>query len=380
MRAIGAQVPSASVCNSAPLWKGIPHAMTIRLEDLAQLVEGTVVGDGSIEISNAATLTAANPGEISFLDDAENIRHLDDTSAAAVIVPRDCTPDGWNVIQVDDVQASFVKAVMQFRPSRRSTRIGVSHAAHVSPTAQLEQDVDIHPGAVIGDDVIIARGSTIHANAVVMAGSHLAEDVTIFPNAVLYEDTVIGPRCIVHAGAILGAYGFGYDSSSGRHVLSPQLGNVELGADVEVGAGTTIDRGTYGPTHIGDGTKIDNQVMIAHNVRMGQHNMICSQSGVAGSSTTGEYVVMAGKVGVRDHVHIGSGATLGAMAGVMGDIPGGEVHYGIPATPEREQMLKQAALIKLPQMRKEFKKMRKELTELVQRSASTNSKPDAAAA
>jgi len=341
--------------------------MSSRLEQLAQLIDGQIVGDSSLEISDAATLTAARPGEISFLDDVENARYLEDTSAAALVVPRDFAPAGWSVIQVDNVQDSFTQLVMHFRPPRNTKRMGVSPAAHVSPTAQLEQDVDVHPGAVVGDDVIIGRGSTIHANAVLMEGCHLAEDVTVFPAAVLYENTVVGPRSIVHAAAVIGAYGFGYDSSTGRHVLSAQLGNVEIGADVEIGAGTTIDRGTYGATIISDGTKIDNQVMIAHNVRVGQHNMICSQSGIAGSSTTGEYVVMAGKAGVRDHVHIGTGATLGAMAGVMGDIPAGEVHYGIPATPEREQMLKQAALIKLPQMRKEFKKMRKELADLTAR-------------
>lgn len=339
--------------------------MTTSLEALAQLVDGTVIGNASLEIAGAATLTAAKPGEISFLDDPEKERHLEDTSAAAVIVPRGFAPEGWSVIQVDSVQDCFAKLVMHFRPPRERRRIGVSAAANVSPTAQLEQDVDVHAGAFVGDDVIIGRGTTIYPNAVVMDGCHLAENVTVFPNAVLYEDTVVGPRTIIHGAAVIGAYGFGYDSSSGRHELSPQLGNVEIGADVEVGACTTIDRGTYGATQIGDGTKLDNQVMIAHNVRMGQHNMICSQTGVAGSSTTGEYVVMAGKVGVRDHVHIGAGATLGAMAGVMCDIPSGEVHFGIPATPEREQMLKQAALIKLPQMRKEFKKIRKEVSELV---------------
>ncbi|REJ68518.1 MAG: UDP-3-O-(3-hydroxymyristoyl)glucosamine N-acyltransferase [Planctomycetota bacterium] len=351
--------------------------MTTRLAQIAELVDGKLVGDGTLSIAGAATLTAAQPGDVSFLEDPENIRHLEDTSASALVVPHGFLPPGWNVIQVDEVQACFARIVTHFRPPRRTGRIGVSPAAHISPTAQLEDDVDIHPGAVVGDDVVIGRGATIHANVVLMDGCRLAENVTIFPGAVLYEDTIVGPRSIIHGGAVLGAYGFGYDSSSGRHQLSAQLGHVELGADVEVGAGTTIDRGTYGPTSIGEGTKIDNLVMIAHNVRIGRHNMLCSQSGIAGSSSTGDYVVMAGKVGVRDHVHIGAGAILGAMAGVMNDIPPGEVHYGIPATPEREQMLKQAALIKLPQMRKEFKALRKQLDELSRR---LDGSPDATGA
>ena len=167
----------------------------------------------------------------------------------------------------------------------------------------MAEDVDVHPLATIGDDVTIGAGSTIHSGVHIMAGSQIGEDVTIFPNAVLYENTVVGPRCLIHAGAVLGAYGFGYEQVEGRHRLTAQLGNVVLGADVEVGAGTTIDRGTYGPTVIGEGTKIDNLVMVAHNCHIGRHNMLCSQVGIAGSTTTGDYVVMAGQVGVRDHVH-----------------------------------------------------------------------------
>jgi UDP-3-O-[3-hydroxymyristoyl] glucosamine N-acyltransferase len=142
------------------------------------------------------------------------------------------------------------------------------------------------------------------------------------------------------------------------------LGWVEVGDDVEIGASTTIDRGTYGPTVIGEGTKIDNLVQIAHNCRIGRHNLICSQVGIAGSTTTGDYVVMAGQVGVRDHVHIGRGAVLSAMAGITGDVPDGVVMMGIPATPEREQKLKLAALAKLPEMRKEFKAVRRALAAL----------------
>jgi UDP-3-O-[3-hydroxymyristoyl] glucosamine N-acyltransferase len=164
---------------------------------------------------------------------------------------------------------------------------------------------------------------------------------------------------MIHANAVLGAYGFGYGFADGRHVLSAQLGNVILEADVEIGACTTIDRGTYGPTVIGEGTKIDDHVMIAHNCRIGRHNMLCSQVGIAGSTTTGDYVVMAGQVGVRDHVHIGTKAVLGAMAGVTNDVPEGARMIGIPATPERDQKLKQAAFSKLPEMRRELKKLQR---------------------
>jgi UDP-3-O-[3-hydroxymyristoyl] glucosamine N-acyltransferase len=183
---------------------------------------------------------------------------------------------------------------------------------------------------------------------------------------VIYENTIVGPRCVIHAGAVLGAYGFGYCCESGRHQLSAQLGNVILEADVEVGAGTTIDRGTYGPTVIGEGTKIDNLVMIAHNCRIGRHNMLCAQVGIAGSTTTGDYVVMAGQAGVRDHVHVGSRAMLGAKAGVMSDVPDAARVVGIPATPEREQMVKQAVLSKLPEMRRQLKKLQQVVDQIAE--------------
>jgi UDP-3-O-[3-hydroxymyristoyl] glucosamine N-acyltransferase len=197
-----------------------------------------------------------------------------------------------------------------------------------------------------------------------LAGCVVGRDVTIGPGAVLYENTQVGDRTIIHGGTVIGAHGFGYTQVDGRHVAGAQLGYVRIGSDVEIGAGTTIDRGTYGATSIGDGTKIDNMVQIAHNCRIGRHNLICSQVGIAGSTTTGDYVVMGGQAGVRDHVHIGTQAMLSAMAGITNDVPDGAVMMGIPATPEREQKLKQAALAKLPEMRQEFKAMRRAIAAL----------------
>jgi UDP-3-O-[3-hydroxymyristoyl] glucosamine N-acyltransferase len=197
----------------------------------------------------------------------------------------------------------------------------------------------------------------IHAGARIMAGCRIGAGTVIFPNAVLYEDTIVGERCIVHAGAVLGAYGFGYKATAGGYALSAQLGWVEVADDVEIGAGTTIDRGTYGATVIGAGTKIDNLVMIAHNCRLGRHNMICSQVGVAGSTTTGDWVVMAGQVGVRDHVHIGDKAVLGARSGVSNDVEPGKIVLGEPAIDLRDRKLQLAAISKLPEMRRDLKQL-----------------------
>ena len=286
--------------------------MQITLDELAALVDGQIVGDGQLVIQGAATLGDARPGQITLIDRTEKVHLLNGCPAAAVVTPKDFAVRDLPAIRVDDVHRAFAAIVRRFCPPRgQSPRIGRSPLAVVSPSAKIGRDVDIHPSATIGDDVTIGDGSTIHSGVHIMAGSRIAEGVTIFPNAVLYEDTIVGPRCTVHANAVLGAYGFGYGMADGRYVLSAQLGNVVLEADVEVGAGSTIDRGTYGPTTIGEGTKIDDLVMVAHNCRIGRHNMLCSQVGIAGSTTTGDYVVMAGQVGVRDHVHIGSRAVLG---------------------------------------------------------------------
>ena len=235
----------------------------------------------------------------------------------------------------------------------------------MAPGAKLGADVNVHPGATIGIDVEIGAGSTIHPGACVMAGCKLGERVTVYPNAVLYENTIVGPRSVVHAGVVLGCHGFGYRYFEGSHLPAAQLGYVQVGADCEIGAGSTIDRGTYGPTIIGDGTKIDNLVMIAHNCRIGKHNMICSQVGVAGSTITGDYVVMAGQVGVRDHVRIGDHAVLGAKAGVSADVPAGAHVFGAPAIAEREQKIQFAAIAKLPDMRRQLRALQKSVDELL---------------
>jgi UDP-3-O-[3-hydroxymyristoyl] glucosamine N-acyltransferase len=284
-------------------------------------------------------------------------------------------PKDLPAIQVEDVHQAFAAIVRYFCPPIEMPRIGISPLAAVSPSATIGEGVDMHPFASIGDNVTIGDGSTIHSGVRIMAGTQIGPGTTIFPNAVLYENTIVGPRCIIHAGAVLGAYGFGYGFSQGRHILSAQLGNVVVGSDVEIGAGTTIDRGTYGPTTIGEGTKIDNQVMIAHNCRIGRHNMICSQVGVAGSTSTGDYVVMAGQVGVRDHVHIGNRAVLGAMAGVTNDVPEGARMIGIPATPERDQKIKQAAFSKLPEMRRQLKHLQRSVEKLEQETPSEGPLP-----
>jgi len=349
---------------------------TTSLAELAKLVDGRLAAAAepacSLAITGAARLDIVRAGEITLADCQERIPQFLASPAVAAIVTAEVDAPGKPTIVVADVSAAFAKIVTHFRPRRTHPPVGISPAAFVSPTAQLADSVEVHPGATIGDDVVIGPRSVIHSGARVMAGCQIGADVTIFPNVVLYEDTRIGDRAILHAGAVLGAHGFGYREIEGRHELSAQLGFVEIECDVEIGACTTVDRGTFGPTIVGEGTKIDDLVQVAHNCRLGKHNLICGQVGIAGSTTTGDYVVMAGQVGVRDHVHIGTRAVLCSKAGISNSIDDGQVVLGQPATPIRKQKMQMAAISKLPEMRKAFKALQREVVALQQRLEATD--------
>ncbi len=339
--------------------------MPMTIAELAARVGGMPTGDvPDRSIAGAATLETATASDVTLVDAAAKLHLLAKSRAGAAIVPSGTGPLDRPTIEVADVHAAFTTAVLAFRPPRQEARIGVSPHAVVAATARIAAGVDVHPFATIGADVEIAAGATIHSGARIMPGCRIGAGTVIHPNVVLYENTLVGARCIVHAGAVLGAFGFGYKAGGDGYSLSAQLGWVEVADDVEIGAATTIDRGTYGPTVIGAGTKIDNLVMIAHNCRLGRHNMICSQVGVAGSTTTGDWVVMAGQVGVRDHVHIGDKAVLGARSGVSNDVEPGKIVLGEPAIDLRERKLQLAAMSKLPEMRRELKQLTARLADL----------------
>jgi UDP-3-O-[3-hydroxymyristoyl] glucosamine N-acyltransferase len=349
------------------------HKTLITLGQLAELVGGRVHGDSQLAIIGAAVLGEVVAGEITLVDHVDRLKRLNATQASAVVLAEKiegeflATDDGSArkaAIVVTDVHTAFGAIICHFRPQRIREAIGISPRAIVSQSARCGKNVNIHPGATIGDDCEIGDGTTILPGAQILPGCQIGRDVLIGPGVMFYENTVVGDRAIIHGGAVIGAYGFGYTHVAGQHVLSAQLGYVRIGNDVEIGAASTIDRGTYGATSIGDGTKIDNMVQIAHNCRIGKHNIICAQVGIAGSSSTGDYVVIGGQAGLRDHVHIGNGARLGAMAGITNNVPDGAVMLGVPATPEREQKLQLAALFKLPEMRQEFKVMRRAVGDL----------------
>ena len=341
-----------------------------RLGEIAQLVDGEIIAQSAradlanLQISGAGSISRATSQEITFVTSPKYIQNFLDSDAVAAIVGLDVEVSEKPTIQVEDVTSAFIEIVELFRPPIQREAIGISPQAIVSPSAKISDDVCIHPGAVIMDNVEIGFGTVIYPNVTVMENCVIGANSKIFPGSVLYENTILGDRVIVHAGAVLGAYGFGYRSHSGVHELSAQLGNVVVENDVEIGANTTIDRGTYDSTTIGTGTKLDNLVMIGHNCVVGEHNLLCSQVGVAGSCTTGDYVVMGGQVGMADHLNIGSHVSIGAKSGLMHDIEEGQKFFGCPARPAREEMQILANRAKLPQLRSTVKKIVKRLDEL----------------
>lgn len=351
--------------------------MAMRLSELVSLVGGTLHGSVDPPITGAAVLGEAVPGQITFIDHADKAARLRESTAAAAVVPSGVVIDSMPTIEVADVHEAFTAIVLTFRPARERVRGGISPLAQISPTARIAADVEIGPGAIVGDEVQIGAGTTLHTGAQIMAGCRIGQHCVLYPNVTLYEDTLVGDHCVLHAGVVLGGFGFGYRLVAGRHQLTAQLGHVRVEDHVEIGANSTVDRGGYGATVIGEGTKIDNQVQIGHNCRIGRHNLICAQVGIAGSTTTGDYVVMAGQVGVRDHVHIGKGSVLGAMAGVINDVPEGARMIGIPATPERDQKVKQAAFAKLPEMRKDLKALTAAVRRLEEQAAPPQRSSDA---
>lgn len=337
--------------------------MRIQLGELSRQLGGQLQGDPALEISGAATILAAEPGDITFVSQTRFLAQLDESRARAVIVGPGIETDRPGII-CEDAEAAFAAVVKRFRPPCSPSSIGISPAAFVSDSAHIGPGVTIYPGASIGDDVSIGEGTVIHANATIMAGCRIGEQVEIFPNVVLYPRTEIGNRTILHAGVVLGAHGFGFRTRDGVHQPGAQLGNVVVGEDVEIGANTTVDRASYDSTTIGDGTKIDDLVMIGHNCRIGKHNLLCSQVGIAGSCETGDYVVMAGQVGIGDHLRIGSRVGIHAKSGVMQNVADDQSILGIPATPVRVQMQQLAAQAKLPEMRRQLRQLIKRIDEL----------------
>lgn len=344
--------------------------MGISVGELVRTVGGKLYGDESVQIEGAQSIGKAGPGDITFAIDELNLRKLRTTYPSVVIVAAKRFegalqefPDRTWIVS-DDPFGAFIKALQIMRPQPERRVTGISDRAIVADTAKIGPDCNILPTAVIGENVVIGARCDIHPGVVISADCTIGDDCVIYPNVVIYPQVQVGNRVILHASAVLGADGFGYRFQEGRFVKIPQLGNVKLGDDVEIGACTTVDRAMIGTTVVGEGTKLDNLVMIGHNCELGKHNAFASQVGLAGSVTTGDYVRCGGQVGVADHVHIGSQAVLGAKSGIHRDMEGGKTYLGAPATEDHEQFRIAMAIRKLPDMRQQVRNLEQQVAEL----------------
>ena len=335
--------------------------MSLTLRELAALVQGEVVGDGEMVILGAGPMSDSQPGQITFLEDSKYLPAFLASANVAAVVSLSIKVDGKPTIRVNDPLLAFITIFQRFHPQSNSPPPGIHPAAHIHPSAHLGEGVTIEAGVMIGENCWVGNESHLHAGVVLGAGCRLGDRVTLHPHVVLYPGCLLGSRVIIHANAVIGADGFGYRLHEGSQVKIPQLGHVEIGDDVEIGACTTIDRGTFGATRIGSGTKTDNLVMVAHNCQIGKHNIFASHVAIAGSVTTGDYVVMGGQAGVVDHLFVGEGAMLGAQTGLMTDAKPGEKLLGTPGRPLKDTLRIWAVLNWLPEMRKDLRKIKEQL-------------------
>ncbi len=343
--------------------------MSFTVAELASLVQGTVVGDSQKAIRDVSALDCVTPEKVTFIENDRRLKLLNGKDPGALILPQIAVEAAQRtlkcpLIAVADPQAAFITLMLHFRPLDQRVSTGISPRALIHPSAKIGQDANIHSSAVIDEGVTIGDRCDIHAGVVIRKGCQLGHDVTLHPNTVLYPNVSVGSRVIIHANAVIGADGFGYRFVRGQYVRIPHTGTVLIEDDVEIGACATIDRAMVGETLIGQGTKIDNLVMIAHNCRIGKHNALASQVGFAGSVSTGDYVRCAGQVGVADHIHLGEKSTLGGKAGVLGDIAAGTTQYGIPARPDKEQLRIVLATQRLPELIKKVGELEQQLAAL----------------
>lgn len=329
-------------------------AYALTLSELARLAGGDIVRGGlSVSLAGVASLDAAGPGDVSFLGNEKYHGQFLETRAGAVIVPRGLTdgPETTALIAVDNPSHAFTAVVKHFAAATRAFTPGIHPRAVIEEGVKLDPEkVRIHAGAVIMSGTTVGDGTEIGPNTVVGEDVVIGRDCRLMANTTIRERCVLGDRVILQPGCVIGSDGYGYEFVDGRHLKIDQVGIVEIGDDVEIGANTTIDRARFGKTVIGEGTKIDNLTQIAHNVVIGKHCLVVAQSGVAGSARLEDYVTVAAQVGIGGHITIGSKAILTARTGATANLQGGVTYGGKPAIPLREELKFQAHLRRLPRL------------------------------
>jgi UDP-3-O-[3-hydroxymyristoyl] glucosamine N-acyltransferase len=355
--------------------------MTLSIQDLYDRLQIVLAVPSDARISGVNTLDQAGAQDLCFAEDASQAEAVASSSAALVLVG-EAFPDvaGKRLLRVAEPRNLFFDIAAWFTPV--SPCGGIHPSASIHPDARLDADVEVGACVVVDADTRIGSGSRIGPGSYLGTGVQIGKDCLIGANVSILRDSTLGDRCILHPGVRIGGDGFGFRWDGTAHRKVPQLGRVVIEDDVEIGCNSCVDRATLGITRIGRGTKIDNLVQVAHNVDIGPHSILVSQSGVAGSSRLGQGVVVAGQVAISDHVTVGDGARIGGQAGVVKDVPAGAAVFGTPARPVKQALRESAALVRLPALLKQVERQQQtidrlecRLAELERASSGTSSRP-----
>lgn len=332
------------------------------VKELAQFLGGTVIGDENREISDVKGLAEAGSDDISFAVEPYT-EYLPQVHAGAVITEKEYPAGNNTLVLVENPRLAFSKLLELFHP-RQSVQKGIHSTAVVDESAKIGENTAVMAYAVIGKNVNIGAGSVIYPYVFIGDNVTIGANAAIYPGAVIMENTVMGDNAVIRAHAVIGGEGFGFATKDGRHTRIPQIGNVTIGDDVEIGACTTIDNGTLGSTKVGRGTKIDNLVHLGHNVEIGEDCFVIAQTGIAGSTKVGNHVTFAGQTGCTGHITIGDNVTFAGKSGIVGNVASNTINAGFPARPHIEWSRTQVYIKKLPDLAKTVKALEKRIAEL----------------
>ncbi|MBB3188428.1 UDP-3-O-(3-hydroxymyristoyl)glucosamine N-acyltransferase [Microbacter margulisiae] len=341
--------------------------MDFSAQQIADFLQGEVVGNPEITVNNLSKIDESEPGTLTFLSNPKYTHYVYDTKASIILVNKDFTPEqsiSTTLIKVDDAYQSLAK-LLQLVNSVKQQQRGIDSLAFIAKSAQIGENPYVGAFSFIGEGVKAGNNVQIYPQTYIGNNVTLGNDVIIYPGVKIYADCVIGNRCVVHAGTVIGADGFGFaPNDNGGYNKIPQIGNVILEDDVEIGANTTIDRATMGSTRIHKGVKLDNLIQVAHNVEIGQNSVLAAQTGVAGSVKIGENCMFGGQVGISGHLTIGNNVKLAAQTGVISKIPDNVTYMGAPAFSHVQYTKAYVVFRKLPELDKSIDALKKEIEEL----------------
>lgn len=338
------------------------------LKEIARLIEGEVIGNDKSVITGVSGIKEALPGDITFLANSKYAPLLATTAASAIIVSRDTdVPASKTVVRTENPSLAFAKVISLLAPDEVKYHKGIHPTALLGKNVSLGKDVAIGPYTVVGDNARIGDKTVIYSACFIGQDTSIGNSTLIYPNVSVREHVTIGSRVIIHSGTVIGSDGFGFVTVSGTHHKIPQVGAVEIGDDVEIGANVTIDRARFNKTSIGRGTKIDNLVQIAHNVVIGENCLIVAQAGISGSTVIGNNVTLAGQAGLVGHITVGDGAIVTAQSGVSKSVPANTMVSGYPARPFNVTQKVNACAQNLPKLFDLVKELKAKIEELEKR-------------